>query len=231
MRSITSLDVYMIYHHHPSPHDRMINLIQWSIVPLLDSSLGASSASDPTNTLGQSHPLIHSWYHHPPSLQDPIKQHWRRHTIEYSIFLNAICYFSMSKLLNRNFGNFLWNFGSGFSEQKFEIPNAMMKVGKCTISQDTKLDTTTQYLAISTFLHTTNGLVAAIPCSFDLMEKSMKYFCLQMDTKLSHIENYTTYVGYSNIFMADRLQIKFRWIRIIICFLVHRSSHGRKLSQ
>ena len=115
-RSITSLDASMIS-SSSLPSWSNDQSCRFSIHPFL----GASSASDTTNTCGQSHPLMHPWYH-PPSLQDPIKQHWRGHTVEYSMFLNAICYFSMSKLLNRNFRDFLWNFGSRFSEQKFEIP-------------------------------------------------------------------------------------------------------------
>ena len=40
-------------------------------------------------------------------------------------------------------------------------------------------------------------LLKVIPWSFDFMEKSMKYFNTQMGIKISHVENYSIYVGYN----------------------------------
>ena len=72
----------------------------------------------------------------------------------------------------------------------------MMKVGICTISQDTKLDMTTQYLAHSLFLAPTDHWPVS-PLSFHLMEKVAKYFSLQMDTKISTVQYLHLYVGFS----------------------------------
>ena len=77
----------------------------------------------------------------------------------------------------------------------------------------------------------THWLVAAIPWSFDLMEKLMKYFYTQMETKISHVENYSIYVGYSIKVMAGRREIWFSLVGRSFIFFVHRSARGRKISQ
>ena len=40
-------------------------------------------------------------------------------------------------------------------------------------------------------------VLATISLSFDLMEKAAKYFNTQMGIKISHVENYSIYVGYN----------------------------------
>ena len=70
-----------------------------------------------------------------------------------------------------------------------------VKVGKCTINQGINLDIN----SIFDSFHVLNRLwlLKVIPWSFDFMEKSMKYFNTQMGIKISHVENYSIYVGYN----------------------------------
>ena len=80
-------------------------------------------------------------------------------------------------------------------------------------------------------LPNTHWLLAVEPIVLSFSGKSREIFLSPMGIKISHVENYSIYVGYGIRVLAAQREIGFgpRWVQF--CFFVHRSARGRKISQ